>query len=120
MFLPGLQHEFCLITGQNVPQIPNMLQLDKLFADPRQELRATEGVRDEIFNVRYKGSDTCTGNYITGLPRKVLMSEMDYFWNRGHLKLKRAILWRTERGGRSFAGASDSALCLGNESAKKC
>lgn len=78
MFLPGLQHDLCLITGQNLPQIPNMPQLDRIFADPRQELRATE-VFVTRFNVRYKRSDTCTGNYITGLLRKALMSERDYF-----------------------------------------
>lgn len=72
------QHDLCLITGQNIPQMPGVPQLNKLFADSRQELRTIE-VFVTRFNVRYKRSDICTRNYITGLPRKALMSEIDYF-----------------------------------------
>lgn len=45
---------------------------------------------------------------------------MDYFWEMGHVKLKRAIVWRTERDDTSAIGVSGSALCLGNKSAKTC
>lgn len=122
MFPLGLQHDLCLITGQNIPQMvmpPNMPQLDKHFADPKQALRAPE-VFVTRFNVRYSRWDTFAGNLITGPPREALVSGMDYFWEKGHVKLKRAILWRTERDDTSVTGASGSALCLGNKSGKTC
>lgn len=96
-----------------------MPQLDKHFADPRQALRAPE-VFVTRFNVRYKRWDTFSGEIITGPPREALVSGMDYFWESGHVKLKRAILWRTERDDTSVTGASGSALCLGNKSGKTC
>lgn len=122
MFPLGLQHDLCLITGQNIPQMvmsPNMPQLDKHFADPKQALRAPE-VSVTRFNVRYSRWDTFAGNLITGHSREALVSGMDYFWEKGHVKLKRAILWRTERDDTSVTGASGSALCLGNKSGKTC
>lgn len=98
---------------------PNMPQLDKRFADPRQAFRAPE-VFVTRFNVRYKRWDTFSGKIITGPPREPLVSGMDYFWEMGHVKLKRAIVWRTERDDTSAIGVSGSALCLGNKSAKTC
>lgn len=94
-----------------------MLQLDKHFADPRQALKAPE-VFVTRFNVRYKKWDTFLGKIILGPPREALVSGMDYFWERGHMKLKRAIVWCTERDDTSVTGASGSALCLGNKSGK--
>lgn len=114
MFPLGLQHDLCLITGQNLPNIP---QLDKHFADPKQAFRAPK-VFVTRFNVRYKKWDTFSGKIIPGPPREALVSGTDYFWERGHMKLKRAILWRTERDDTSVTEATGSALYLGNKSGK--
>lgn len=97
----------------------NMPQLDKHPADPRQALRAPE-VFVTRFNLRYMRWDTFAGKMITGPPREAFVSGMDYFWEREHVKRKRAILWRTERDGTSVTGASGSAICLGNKSGKAC
>lgn len=70
---------------------PNMPQLDKHPADPRQALRAPE-VFVTRFNLRYMRWDTFARKMITGPPREAFVSGMDYFWEREHVKLKRAIL----------------------------
>lgn len=116
MFPLGLQYDLCLIIGQNFPNIP---QLDKHFADPKQAFRAPK-VFITRFNVRYKKWDTFSGKIIPDPPREALVSGTDYFWERGHMKLKRAIVWRTERDDTSVTEASGSALYLGNKSGKTC
>lgn len=62
MFPLGLQHDLCLITGQN---LANMPQLDKHFADPRQALRALE-----VFVTRFNEMGHFFGGNNHGSPKR--------------------------------------------------
>ena len=94
IFLANTKTQVGTITTCYDSMPPNMPQLDKHFADPRQAPRVPE-VFITRMNVRYKRWDPFSGKIITGPTREALVSGMDYFWERGHVKLKRAILWRT-------------------------
>lgn len=98
---------------------PNFPVMESSFADPEEALKAPDVFLSK-FNVRFGRWDTFTGHVVTGSAREALVVGMDYFWQRRHVKAKRALIWRTETDDHSVAGASGSTLCLGVPSAKTC
>ena len=72
----------------------NMPQLDKHFAGPKASTQSPRGIHNKN-ECAIQEMGPFSGEIITGPPREALVSGMDYFWERGHVKLKRAILWRT-------------------------
>jgi hypothetical protein len=57
---------------------------------------------------------------VTGSAREALVVGMDYFWETRHVKVKRALIWRTETDDHSVGGVSGPTLCLGVPSALTC
>jgi hypothetical protein len=122
LFPLGLEHDLSLITGHDLPEMsmpPNFPMMESSFADPDEALKASD-VFLSRFNVRFGRWDTFTGHAVTGSAREALVVGMDYFWQRRHVKPKRALIWRTETDDHSVAGASGSTLCLGAPSAQTC
>lgn len=86
--------------------------VESSFADPEEALKAPN-IFLSRFNVRFNRWDTFTGHAVTGLAREALVVGMDYFWETRHVKVKRALIWRTETDDHSLVGGSGSTLCLG-------
>lgn len=98
---------------------PNFPILQSSFADPEEGLQAPD-VFLTRFNVRFDRWDMFAGHAVTGSARDALVVGMDYFWEQRHVKVKRALIWRTEIDDHSVTGASGSTLCLGVPSALTC
>jgi hypothetical protein len=93
--------------------------VESSFADPEEALKAPD-LFISRFNVRFDRWDSFTGHAVTGSAREALVVGMDYFWKTRHVKVKRALIWRTEVDDHSVAGAPGSTLCLGVPSALTC
>lgn len=98
---------------------PNFPMVESSFGDPEEALIAPDLFLSR-FNVRFDRWDTFTGHAVTGSAREALIVGMDYFWKTRHVKVKRALIWRTEIDDYSAGGASGSTLCLGVPSALTC
>jgi hypothetical protein len=111
-----------LINGDDLPEMsmpPNFPTMESSFADSEEALRAPD-VFISRFNVRFGRWDIITGHAVTGSAREALVIGMEYFWQRRHVKAKRALIWRTKAEDYSVAGASGSTLCLGVPSTQTC
>ncbi|KAI9807842.1 MAG: hypothetical protein M1825_005147 [Sarcosagium campestre] len=118
----GLDHDLSLITGDTLPEMetpPNVPQLEQHFAQPSEALKASD-VFLTRHNIRFGKWTALSGHVVTGEAREALVVGMEYFWERRHTKVKRAIIWRTERDDYDLAGWSGTALCLGKPSARTC
>ena len=108
IFLANTKTQVGTITTCYDSMLPNMPQLDKRFADPRQALRAPEVFITRL-NVRYKRWDTFSGKSITGLPRGLGVRD-GLLLGGGTCETKAGYLMAHDD--TSVTGASGSALCF--------
>ncbi|KAK0717991.1 hypothetical protein B0T26DRAFT_676220 [Lasiosphaeria miniovina] len=115
LFPLGIEHDLSLITASEgallspMTQIPKHARIAKTFITPNEILNADNDNRD------WRG-----GHFVIGAARNAVVAGTEYWWEQRHLKIKRAIIWRTLIDDWSLQGGSGGVVCLGNPAAETC
>ncbi|KAK0728111.1 hypothetical protein B0T26DRAFT_158621 [Lasiosphaeria miniovina] len=125
LFPLGMDHDLSLITASEgallppMTQIPNHARIAKTFITPNEILNAESPQAFQAFwRFSNNNRDWRGGHFVTDPARNAVIAETEYWWEQRHLKIKRAIIWRTLIDDWPLRGGSGGVVCLGNPAAE--